>query len=287
MREYPDFNIVGECWDSQFDQLAYWQGGHPNADGFDSHLPSIMDFPLQEAIMAAMGENYPQWGQGMFRVYNALAHDATYADVSKMLVFLSNHDHYRIADAWNHDPAKMKIAYTLLATVRGIPQLFYGDEMMFATGKDYKSDGELRMDFPGGWPGDAVDLFTDAGRKAASGEYADAAALHDYVRTLFQWRKGCEVLHTGRTKHFLSRDNTYAYFRYFDSTSGKEADLSRGMVFVYVNNSLEDKIVPWANYAEIAAGLTEGTDVLTGASVDVRQPLLVPASSALVLAFSR
>jgi glycosidase len=287
MREYPDFNIVGECWDSQFDQLAYWQGGHPNADGFDSHLPSIMDFPLQEAIMAAMGENYPQWGQGMFRVYNALAHDATYADVSKMLVFLSNHDHYRIADAWNQDPAKMKIAYTLLATVRGIPQLFYGDEMMFATGKDYKSDGELRMDFPGGWPGDAVDLFTDAGRRAASGEYADAAALHDYVRTLFQWRKGCEVLHAGKTKHFLSRDNTYAYFRYFDSASGKEADLSRGMVFVYVNNSLEDKIVPWANYAEIAVGLTEGTDVLTGARVDVRQPLLVPASSALVLAFGR
>lgn len=318
--EYPNLNIVGECWDSQFDQLAYWQGGHPNADGFDSHLPSIMDFPLQEAIMAAMGENQPQWGQGMFRVYNALAHDATYADVSKMLVFLSNHDHYRIADAWHQDPDKMKLAYTLLATVRGIPQLFYGDEMMFATGKDYKSDGELRMDFPGGWAGDAVNLFTDEGRKAASGEYADAAQLHDLVRKLFQWRKGCEAVQNGRTMHFLSRDNTYAYFRYFGSASaasvptgsagssdpagrsGKKTesavpgasagsvqrifpDLSRGMVFVYVNNSPEDKTVPWVNYAEIASGLAEGTDVLTGERVDVRQPLVVPASSALVLEF--
>lgn len=303
MREYPDFNIVGECWDSRFDQLAYWQGGHPNADGFDSHLPSIMDFPLQEAVMAAMGENQPRWEQGMFRVYNALAHDATYRDVSRMLIFLSNHDHYRIGDAWHQDPSKMKIAYTLLATVRGIPQLFYGDEMMFSTGKDYKSDGELRMDFPGGWPGDAVDLFTDAGRKAASGEYADAAQLHDCVRTLFQWRKDCEVLHIGRTKHFLSRDNTYAYFRYFPAAAGGvsaekapggspavkgvQADLSRGMVFVFVNNSPEEKTVPWERYAEIAAGLTEGTDVLTGARVDVRHPLFVPASTALVLEFGR
>ena len=298
MREYPDFNIVGECWDSQFDQLAYWQAGHPNADGFNSNLPSIMDFPLQEAVMAAMGENQPQWGQGMFRVYNALAHDATYADVSKMLVFLSNHDHYRIADAWHQDPAKMKIAYTLLATVRGIPQLFYGDEMMFATGKNYKSDGELRMDFPGGWPGDAVDLFTEEGRRAASGEYADAAQLHALVRKLFRWRKGSEVLQQGKTMHFLSRDNTYAYFRYFPGADAAAepaengvkrttVDLTRGMVFVYVNNSMEDKTVPWATYAEIASGLTEGTDVLTGERVDVRRPLAVPASSVLVLEFGR
>ena len=271
LNEYPDLNIVGECWDTNYDQLAYWQGGNANRDGFDTHLPSIMDFPLQEAISAALCENYPQWGQGMTRVYSALSHDATYHDISKMLIFLSNHDHNRIGDTWHQDPDKMKIAYTLLATVRGIPQLFYGDEMMFATGKDYKSDGELRMDFPGGWPGDKENLFSESGRKGTEAE------LHDYVRTLFQWRKGKEVIHSGKTMHFLTRDNTYAFFRYNDTEK----------VFVYVNNSLEDKKIPWSHYAEIAPVPSSGLNVITGKAVEVNDSTVVPACSALVVDFRK
>ena len=267
--EYPNLNIVGECWDSNFDQLAYWQGGNANADGFDTHLPSIMDFPLQEAINAALAENQPGWGQGMYRVYNAVAHDATYHDLSKMMIFLSNHDHYRIADSWHQDPDKMKIAYTLLATIRGIPQLFYGDEMMFATGKNYKSDGELRMDFPGGWAGDEKDLFSAEGRTGVEAE------LHDYVQTLFQWRKGKDVIHNGRTMHFMTRDNTYAFFRYNDAEK----------VFVYVNNNPEEVMVPWSHYAEIASGLGEGTNVLTGEKVTITDSTVVPASTALVVEY--
>ena len=269
LNEYPNLNIVGECWDSNFDQLAYWQGGNANADGFDSHLPSIMDFPLQEAINAALAENNPGWGQGMFRVYNALAHDATYHDLSKMLVFLSNHDHYRVADAWKQDPDKMKIGYTLLATVRGIPQLFYGDEMMFATGKDYKSDGELRMDFPGGWAGDEKDLFSEEGRTGVEAE------LHDYVRTLFQWRKGKDVIHNGKAMHFMTRDNTYAFFRYNDTDK----------VFVYINNSPEERTIPWSHYSEIASGLGEGTNVLTGEKVTISDSTVVPPSTVLVVEY--
>ena len=270
LNEYPNLNIVGECWDSNFDQLAYWQGGNANADGFDSHLPSIMDFPLQEAINAALAENQPGWGQGMFRVYNALAHDATYHDLSKMMIFLSNHDHYRIADAWKQDPDKMKIGYTLLATVRGIPQLFYGDEMMFATGKEYKSDPELRMDFPGGWEGDERDLFSAEGRTGVEAE------LHDYVKTLFQWRKGKDVIHNGKTVHFMTRDNTYAFFRYNDKEK----------VFVYVNNNPEEVTIPWSHYAEIASGLGEGTNVLTGEKVTISDSTVVPASTALVVEYN-
>ena len=269
LNEYPNLNIVGECWDSNFDQLAYWQGGNANADGFDSHLPSIMDFPLQEAINAALAEVDPGWNQGMFRVYHALAHDATYHDLSKMMIFLSNHDHYRIADAWKLDPDKMKIGYTLLATVRGIPQLFYGDEMMFATGKNYKSDGELRMDFPGGWAGDQVNLFSAEGRTGVEAE------LHDYVKTLFQWRKGKDVIHNGKTVHFMSRDNTYAFFRYNDTDK----------VFVYINNSPEEKTIPWSHYAEIASGLSAGTNVLTGEKVTISDKTVVPPCTALVVEY--
>ena len=283
LNEYPGLNIVGECWDTNVDQLAYWQGGKANRDGFDSHLPSIMDFPLQEAVNAALAEDNPQWGQGMVRVYSALSHDATYSDVSKMLIFLSNHDHYRVADAWRQNPDKMKIAYTLLATVRGIPQIFYGDEMGFATGKDYKSDGELRMDFPGGWEGDKVDLFSEEGRSSAvvsvGGKAIPAgqlAELHDYAKTLFQWRKGKEVIHNGRTMHFIGRDNTYAFFRYNDTDK----------VFVYVNNSLEPKTIPWSHYAEIASDLKTGRNVLTGEPVHLSDSTIVPPSTALVVEYS-
>ncbi len=284
MNEYPDFNIVGECWDTNADQLAYWQGGNANRDGFDSHLPSIMDFPLQEAIGTALCESDAQWGQGMFRVYSALSHDATYHDVSKMLTFLSNHDHYRVSDAWKQDPAKLKIALTLLATVRGIPQLFYGDEMMFATGKPYKSDGELRMDFPGGWEGDDVDLFSEEGRAAAAvsvgGKKIPAgllAELHDYARTLFQWRKDKDVIHNGRTMHFLGRDNTYAFFRYNDTDK----------VFVFVNNSLEPKNIPWSHYAEIASGLGAGLNVVTGETVEISDSTVVEPSGVLAVEFPK
>ena len=265
--EYPDINIVGECWDTNYDQVAYWQGDNANPDGFNSHLPSIMDFALQSAINAALCENEPQWDNGMMRVYNALSHDATYHDISKMMIFLSNHDHYRVADSWHQDPDKMKLAYTLLATVRGIPQLFYGDEMMFATGKGYKSDGELRMDFPGGWQGDEKDLFTEEGRQGTDAE------LYDYARKLFRWRKDNEVIHDGRTMHFLTRDNTYAFFRYNDA----------GKVFVYINNSLDEKTIPWSHYAEIASSLGEGTNVLTGEKVTVTDSTVVGPCSALVV----
>jgi glycosidase len=161
----------------------------------------------------------------------------------------------------------MKLAYTLLATVRGIPQLFYGDEMMFATGKGYKSDGELRMDFPGGWQGDEKDLFTEEGRQGTDAE------LYEYARKLFRWRKDNDVIHDGRTMHFLTRDNTYAFFRYNDS----------GKVFVYINNSLDEKTIPWSHYAEIASGLGEGTNVLTGEMVTVTDSTVVGPCSALVV----
>ena len=265
--EYPDINIVGECWDINYDQVAYWQGDNANPDGFNSHLPSIMDFALQSAINAALCENEAQWDNGMMRVYNALSHDSTYHDISKMMIFLSNHDHYRVADSWHQDPDKMKLALTLLATVRGIPQLFYGDEMMFATGKGYKSDGELRMDFPGGWQGDATNLFTEEGRQGTDAE------LYDYASKLFRWRKDNDVIHNGRTMHFLTRDNTYAFFRYNDG----------GKVFVFINNSLDEKPVPWSHYAEIASGLGEGTNVVTGEKMTVTDSTVVGPCSALVV----
>ena len=276
--EYPNLNIVGECWTTSAPQLAYWQGGNENKDGFNSHLPSIMDFPLWEAMNAAIceaGDN-PQWGHGMTRLYDCLSHDFVYHDLSKMLIFFANHDHSRMGDTFNHDPAKMKIALALLATMRGMPQLYNGDEMMFSCKPGDWSDGAKRIDFPGGWSGDEIDLFTKEGRNAASktstADYSTAADLHDYTSRIFNWRKVRKVIHSGKTRHFMTRDNTYAFFRYDDESK----------VFVFVNNSGHDIAVPWCHYAEIAEGVRTAYDVISDKNITLSDETIVPAYSVLI-----
>ena len=272
LREYPNLNIVGECWTSDVPQLAYWQGGNPNRDGFDSHLPSIMDFPLRDAICAALPTDSLRWGEGMIRVYNALSDDFVYHDLARMMIFAGNHDTERVADLVRGDLGRAKIAMTLLATLRGIPQIFAGDELLFRSADRSQGHGGLRVDFPGGWAGDETNLFDPAQRQGRAGE------LFDHTRRLFNWRKTKSVIHSGRTLHFASRDNTYAYFRYDDTDA----------VFVFVNNSRGRKQVPWSHYAEITQSLApEGRDVLTGRPVEVSDRTMVGPRSALVVEFRR
>lgn len=283
MNEYPDFNIVGECWTPSYAQLAYWQGDNENKDGFNSHLPSIMDFPLYEAITAAFcqsGDN-PGWLEGTQKIYECLSHDFVYHDLSRMMVFLANHDNARLGDTFGHDPRKMKMALALIATVRGIPQLYNGDEMMFSCRPGSWSDGAKRIDFPGGWEGDEADLFTAEGRSAAgktsTADYSTAAMLHDYTARLFNWRKGSDVIHEGRTMHFMTRDNTYAYFRYNDTDA----------VFVYINNSDHTARVPWETYAELVPGKVSGRNVVDGGDVVLSAETEVEPMTALVVEFKR
>ena len=292
--EYPKFNIVGEVWQANPDFVAYWQKDNPNSDGFNSYLPSIMDFPLQGAVSNALSAPIPgqeaerqgppqgrgrRGGPNISGVYNALTHDFLYHDLSHMLIFLSNHDIARIGDTFGHDPRRMKIAFTLLATLRGIPQLFYGDEMMFVTGSARRDDGRLRMDFPGGWAGDPVDLFSEEGRRKASADstWAHAADLHDYARTLFQWRKGSSAVQGRKTLHFIPQDNTYGYFRYNDGE----------VVFVFINNSDEERKVSWTRFQEMTGGLGAGRDVISGETVTVSDDTVVPPLSSLIVEYKR
>jgi hypothetical protein len=174
----------------------------------------------------------------------------------------------------------------MMATMRGIPQIFAGDELMFVSNnlRDAGDHGGLRVDFPGGWEGDEMDLFTAEGRaKAAKNTdglavpQGQAADLFDFVSRLFQWRKTKDVIHNGKTVHFMTRDNTYAYFRYNETDA----------VFVYINNNLEEVNVPWTYYSEISEGLTGGVDVLTGEPVEVSDATVVAPKTALVVEFKR
>ena len=271
MTEYPNFNIVGEVWTSSIPQLAYWQGDNYNKDGFNSHLKSIMDFPLHDAIRAAMTESgNGGWGTGMTRVYDIVSHDFVYHDLSNMMIMAANHDTDRIGDVCEGDARKMKIVATLLCTMRGMPQILYGDELMFRSTDRSKGHPTLRIDFPGGWEGDVVNLFN---REEHTG---DQKEVFDHTHALMNWRKSKEVIHNGKTLHFIDRDNTYAFFRYNDTE----------VVFVYVNNSDKAHTVPWSRYAEITEGLTEGRDVLTGQSVKMDNLKVAPMTS-IVVEFTR
>ena len=270
-REYPKLNIVGECWTASIPQLAYWQGGNANRDGFDSHLPSVMDFPLQEALCRALASGSSRPGEGMVRVYDCLSHDFVYHDLSKLVIFVGNHDTERIGDLLRRDPRRMKLALTLLATLRGIPQLFAGDEMMFTSKDRSQGHGGLRVDFPGGWASDERNLFPAEGRTGVEKE------LFDFTQRLFQWRRGKSVIHHGRTMHFFPQDNTYAFFRYDDAEA----------VFVFINNARGKRRIPWSHYAEIARGLREGRNVLTGEPVTLSDATVVGPRQALVVEFRR
>ena len=286
MDEYPNFNIMGECWTVSIPQLAYWQGGNENKDGFDSHLPSIMDFPLHDALRAGLNEDNPGWGEGILRVYDILSHDFVYHDLSKMLIFPGNHDTARLGDALRKNPNRVKIAMAMMATMRGIPQIFAGDELMFVSNnlKDAGDHGGLRVDFPGGWPGDEMDLFSAEGRAEAtmntdglSVPKGQAAELYDFASRLFQWRKTKDVIHNGKTMHFMTRDNTYGYFRYDDDD----------MVFVYINNSNEPKNIPWSYYKEINEGLEGGVNVLTGEPCEVSDATVAAPQSVLIVEYKK
>lgn len=242
--EYPNINIVGECWTRPASAVAYWQSGANNRDGFDSNLPSVMDFPLDEAIRQALGSNDNGWGGGLTRIYDAVAQDYLYGDVNNLLIFLDNHDMDRIGDVVkDKDPRRTKLAYALLATLRGIPQVFAGDEYDMHSADMSLGHSTLRMPLP------TEEQLTDEQRD-----------MFDYQKHLLQWRKSEPVIHTGKTMHFLSRDNTYAFFRY----NADEA------VFVFANASEESRTIPTAHYAEILGQYNPvGTNILTGETVDL------------------
>lgn len=258
--EFPNINIVGEVWTNNVPQLAYWQENNPNRDGFNSHLPSIMDFPLQSALCYGIANDR----NGASRIYDAISNDAYYENLDNMLIFPANHDTERVGDIVKKSPERQKIIMSLIATMRGIPQFFCGDEQMFTSADLSQGHGGLRVDFPGGWEGDEFNLFTPEGREACdryfdgtampAGTYAD---VFDYCRKLFNWRKTASAIHNGKTLHFMSKGNTYAFFRYNDEQK----------VFVFVNNSDEPRQIPWSNYSEFINGPAGGVNVITGEAV--------------------
>ncbi len=271
LAEYPGLSIVAECWHTSPSQVSYWAGGQDNRDGYDSGLPMVMDFPLMFAVNNALRSKKPEWEKGTMEIYNVLAQDFLYPDPNALMIVLDNHDTEHLADLMDGNVDKIKMGITLLATLRGMPQIWTGTELMFRSLDLSVGHGSARIDFPGGWPGDVRDLFTDADRNA------DEREVFRHACRLFNWRKDNPVIHNGALTQFHNPDNSYIFFRHND----------RKVVMVAVNNSPEPKNIDWTVTAELTSGLPEGTDIVSGRKISVREPFSIPPFGSAVVEFDR
>ena len=196
---------MGECWLNYPASVAYWQKGALNKDGYNSWLPSVFDFPLYDALGKAFTE--PEgWNTGIVRLYEILSQDFSYPDPGNLVTFADNHDVNRYLDSQHDDIRNLKLAMAFLLTTRGIPQIYYGTEILLTTGPDKSGDGNKRRDFPGGWPGDHEMLLPKPV------ETTQKQRCIDYMKNLIHWRKATDVVHTGKLRHFIPSDGSIRLF---------------------------------------------------------------------------
>jgi glycosidase len=266
--EYPNFNLVGEITLRNQGLLSYWQKDSPigKIQNFNSNLPSVMDFALSDALQIIFDEDDGTWDRGTTRVYDIISRDFLFPNASNLLIFAENHDTKRFNQIYNNDVRKYKMAMTMLATIRGIPQLYYGSEIGMA-GDQNIGDADIRKDFPGGWDGDENNAFTKEGRTEFQNEY------FDFTSKLFNWRKTNDAVHFGKTTHYIPENNVYVYFRYNATKS----------VMVLINNSAETVAVDTKRFQENIKNYKTGKEVLTDATFDLSKAISIEGKSALIL----
>lgn len=266
--EYPNFNIAGEVWMSDQAQMAYWQKDSKLAaiQNYNSYLPSVMDFTLMESVATAFDENRSTWNKGLIRIYDNFTNDFLYPNVNNIMTFVENHDTNRFNEIYKKDFKKYRMAMALIATVRGIPQLYYGSEIGMAGNKN-EGDGAIRLDFPGGWKGDTHNAFAKTGRTIAEQQF------FDFTSKLFQWRKGNEAVHFGKMTHYIPKNNVYVYFRHTDKKT----------VMVIMNNGTNSQTLKTSHFQENIKDFKLGKDVLTGKSFDLKTDFSTEGQSVLIL----
>ncbi len=269
LQEYPGFNVVGEAWLSYPVSVAYWMENDRNFDGYHSHLTNVFDFPLMYAVSKAFNEQ-EGWTTGTAELYEVLSQDFVYSHPENLVLFADNHDGDRFFSKVNKDIRKFKLAMAFLMTTRGIPQIYYGTEILM-TGHEHNGHGDIRKDFPGGWPDDVRNAFTANGRTKQQNQ------AFDFLKTLMNWRKTKEVIHTGKLIHYIPENGVYVYFR----SNNNET------VMVLLNNSDNDKAVDLSRFAENMKGFTKGRSVMDNTTFNSLNSITVPAKSPLIVELIR
>ncbi|MCX6259289.1 MAG: glycoside hydrolase family 13 protein [Bacteroidia bacterium] len=264
--EFPGFFIVGEVWYQQEALTAYWSLDKVNTDGYQSNLPSVTDFPLSLATHRAFNEP-DNWTDGLARFYLILSQDFIYPHPFSNVIFLDNHDLTRFFTQTGMKLEIYKMALSFILTTRGIPQFYYGTEIVMQGDKN-RGDGYLREDFPGGWSGDTKNAFTAQGLTPTEME------AYSFTKKLLNWRKDKDVIHTGKLKHFIPENNLYVYFRYNDKES----------VMVVLNNSdKETRTISRDKYAEAMNGFTHGREVITGSEMNDITSIKIAPKTAMII----
>ncbi|WP_372950504.1 glycoside hydrolase family 13 protein [Mariniphaga sp.] len=264
LEEYPHFNIVGEEWSLNPAIVSYWQKGKNNIDGYHCSLPSLMDFPLQVAVSRGLREN-EDWGSGFVTMYEMLANDFLYADPWNLVIFPDNHDMSRMYMQLGEDEDLLKMALAYFLTMRGIPQFYYGTEVLMTHPGDHH--GDIRAEFPGGWADHKVNALTGKGLTVAQKN------MQQYLSTIQNWRKNKEVIHHGKLMHFVPEEGIYTYFRYNEDEA----------VMVILNKNTEEKVLSTGRFSEMLEGYSSGREIITGTSVANLSEIKVPAKAAMII----
>lgn len=258
--EYPDFTMFGETWVQGSPVQAFFSGGSELNPFLASSHHSVTDFQLYYAITKGFTEPFG-WEEGFRRIQMTLSHDILYSNPNELVTFLDNHDLSRFYSMVGEDFALYKMGIAMLYTLRGIPCIYYGTEILM---KNYcDPDTKVREDFPGGWKGDAQNKFTAAGRSAQENE------AFNYLKTLGQWRKANPWLGKSKLTQFVPENNTYVYFRH---------DEGHTLMCVYNGNDEEVKL-PLARFAECIQNKPSGLDIIQRQRMTIGEEMLLPAKS--------
>ncbi|MGP1350851.1 MAG: glycoside hydrolase family 13 protein [Hoylesella marshii] len=262
--EYPHFNVVGETWVTEPAYTAAWQKDS-KLSPINSYLKSVMDFSFFEKLSQAKKEETDAWWEGYNRIYNSLVYDYLYTDPSHVMAFIENHDTDRFLGN-GRDTLALKQALALLLTINRTPQLYYGTEILM-NGTKERTDGDVRRDFPGGFPGDSRNAFTREGRTP------EENAMFDWMSRLLHWRQGNDVITKGRQTQFIPHKGVYVVARQHDGCT----------VLTILNGTSKPAALEVARYAEVIGKARMGQDVLTGRTVSLQQDLSLAPRETLVL----
>ncbi len=265
-REYPNFNTVGEIWVTEPAYTATWQKGSRLSDS-NSYLKTVMDFALYDRLNQAKNEETDDWWKGLNRIYNVLCYDYVYANPRSVMAFIDNHDTDRFLGN-SKDSTALKQALALLLTINRIPQLYYGTEILM-NGTKETTDGNVRKDFSGGFPGDARDCFTPAGRTR------EEQSMFAWLSRLLHWRQGNAVITEGTQTQFIPWKGVYVIAR---RHAGRT-------VLTVLNGKHGEASMAVRRYAEVIGRHTQATDVLTGKRVDLTKDIPLAGRETLILEY--
>ena len=274
--EYPNFNTVGETWVTEPAYTAAWQKDS-KLSATNSYLKTVMDFSFFDKLSQAKNEETDAWWQGMNRLYNSFVYDYLYEDPDHVMAFIDNHDTDRFLGN-GHDSLMLKQALALLLTVRRIPQLYYGTEILM-NGTKEMTDGNVRKDFPGGFPGDQHNCFTREGRTKAQ------QSMFQWLSRLLHWRQNNPVIIRGRQTQFIPYGGVYVIARRLEATATSQQSQKPKTVLTVLNGTTKPAIMQVDRYAEVIGQAKRARDVLTGRYYDLSTNLELKPRQSLVLEF--